>query len=98
MGRLTHLESSTGLLCSAGPVTLLSILISQTEPAATPGATIDFHDVATVGGLGASNKVISLVLSAQNGIGFSHLFDGAHFAKGLVVKCSEAVPVTVEWE
>ena len=96
MSRILMVNTDTATLVGQGPVMLLSILTSNPEP--FPNAmTIDFHNVATAAGLAASNLVFSISFSPQGGH-ISHQWDGALFPAGLVVKCSAALELTIEWE
>jgi hypothetical protein len=89
-------NTDTATLVGQGPVMLLSILTSNPEP--FPNAmTIDFHNVGTAAGLAAANLVFSISFSPQGGH-ISHQWDGALFPAGLVVKCSSAMEINLEWE
>ena len=93
MSKLTLIDDATATLVGGPTTSLLSVLISNTEPPAA--ITVDFHDCATTGDLAAGNKKASVFLSAQ-APNVSHIFDGALFRQGLVVKASVPCTVTVE--
>ena len=93
MSKLTLIDDDTATLCGGPASTLLSVVISQAEPPVS--ITVDFHDCASTADLAAGNKKASITLSAQ-ATNVSHIFDGALFPKGLVVKASVPCTVTVE--
>ena len=95
MSKLTLIEDTTATLVGGPATSLFSILISNTEPPAA--ITVDFHDCTATGDLAAGNKKASVTLSAQ-ATNVSHIFDGALFVKGLVVKSDTACTITIESE
>jgi len=96
MSKLTLVNGTDGVLVGGATTSLLSIAITATEPPV--GSTIDLHDCEAVGDLAAGNKVASYFVGATpaGASSISQVFDGALFKKGLVVKCSAAVPVVLE--
>lgn len=95
MSKLTLVNGTTGVLVGGEVTSLLSICITASEPPVN--SVIDLHDVGAVADLAAGNKVASYNVGAQTTT-ITHVFDGVLFRKGLVVKCSGAVPVVVETE
>lgn len=97
MSRLTQVNTATATLIGLGPQMLMSIIVGVPEPYPT-NLSIAFHNVNAAASVDASNLVMSLSLAMIQAIPFQHTFDGAMFPAGLVVKCSGAIPMTLETE
>jgi len=98
MSNAKVVETTDATLIGSEPIMLLSIVVGTTEPPPAGAFTVDLHNANSAGDtLNDSNRKVRLSIGAQSN-GFAHSFDGVMFPKGLVVKCSSAVPITVEYE
>ena len=97
MSRLTQINTATATLVGLGPQMLMSVIVGAPQPFPA-SLQIDFHNVNAIGDIAASNLIMSLNLEEQMPVAFTHTFDGAMFPAGLVIKCSAAIPMTLETE
>lgn len=93
-------DTTDATLISSNPVMLLSVIVGSSDP--PPQATVvvvEFHNANSASDtLDASNLKAKISIGIQSLSAFSHTFDGIMFPKGLVIKCSSAAPITVEYE
>ena len=96
----TVVDSSSATLISSAPAMLLSVFVGTTNPPpADPAITIEFHNANSASDtLDSSNLKAKMSIGTQGFFGLGHQFDGIMFPKGMVIKCSAALPITVEYE
>lgn len=98
MSNAKVVESTDATLIGSEPIMLLSIVVGTSEPPPPALFTVDLHNANSASDtLNASNRKVRIALPATTN-GIAHTFDGVMFPKGLVVKCSVAIPITVEYE
>lgn len=98
MSNAKVVESTDATLIGSEPIMLLSIVVGTTEPPPPALFTVDLHNANSASDtLDDSNRKVRLSIPATTN-GLAHSFDGVMFPKGLVVKCSAPVPITVEYE
>lgn len=99
MSKLTSVNTTDATLIGGPTTSLLSLTYCQPLPP-SPGvsATIELHDCTATADVAAGNLVATFNANEQAFGSEQVLFDGALFKKGLVVKCSAALVVTIESE
>ena len=99
MSKLTSLNTTDATFIGGPTTSLFSLTFCQPLPP-SPGvnATIELHDCTATTDIAAGNLVATINANEQAFAPQQVLFDGSLFKKGLIVKCSAALDVTIESE